>query len=205
MTLVKKVRKGNFGYISYEKKKRLLVTVGLFLIPLAIYVSGYLYHGTTKNLLTVVAIVGCLPACKSTVGVIMMMMQKPMKKELYEQAKKAHGNLTGGYELVMTAYEHTTPVNAIIVCGDQIVGYTPDGKADPAYLEKHISRIMAANGYTSVHVKIMKEFRQYLQRVSAICERQDHYREGIVFTPDERYPELSRDELIYHTLLAISL
>lgn len=202
---MKKVKKGNFGYISYEKKRRSLVTLILFLIPITIYISGYLYHGTKENILTVVAIVGCLPACRSMVGVIMMMMQKPMKKELYEQAKKAHGDLVGGYELVITGYEHTIPVSAVVVCGDQIVGYTPDGEADAGYLEKHISKIMAANGYTSVKVKIMKEFKQYLQRVSGICEKQEHYREGLSFTPDSRYPDLSRDEVIYHTLLAISL
>lgn len=205
MNFVKKVKKGNIGYISYEKKRRIMVTAIMFLIPIAIYVSGWIYHGTRENLLTVVAIVGCLPACKSMVGVIMILMQKPMEKEKYEQAKKAQGNLTGGYELVFTAYEKNTPVNALVVCGDQIVCYTPEAKADTAYLEKHIKGIMAANNYKAVQVKVMKEFKQYLQRVNTLREKQDHYREGLEFTPDERYPDLSRDEVIYHTLLAIVL
>lgn len=200
-----KVKKGNIGYISYQKKRRILLTAIMFLIPLVIYASGWIYHGTRENLLTVVAIVGCLPACKAMVGVIMILMQKPMDRALYEQARKAQGNLTGGYELVFTAQEKTTPVNALVVCGDQIVGYTPESRADAPYLEKHIAKIMAANGYKSVQVKIMKDFKQYLQRVHTICEKQEHYREGLTFTPDERYPDLSRDEVIYHTLLAISL
>lgn len=202
---MKKVAKGHYGYIKYEKKKRFLITLVLFMIPLLIYVSAYLYTKTTSNLLTIVAIVGCLPACKSMVGLIMMMMQKPVTREHYQEAEKARGDLVGGCELVITAYEHTSPVNAAIVCGDQIVCYTPDEKTDPAYLEKHISKIMSANGFTSVQVKVMKDFRQYLQRVSTIRDRQEHYREGISFTPDERYPELTRDEVIWHTLLAISL
>ena len=205
MNFVKKVKKGNIGYISYEKKRRILVTLIMFLIPITIYVSGWVYHGTRENLLTVVAIVGCLPACKQMVGLIMIFMQKPMEKEKYEQAKKAQGNLTGGYELVFTAYEKNTPVNALVVCGNQIVCYTPEAKADVSFLEKHISSIMAANDFKSVQVKVMKEFKQYLQRVNTLCEKQDHYREGLEFTPDERYPDLSRDELIYHTLLAIAL
>lgn len=202
---MKKVTKGHYGYIKYEKKKRFLITLVLFMIPLLIYVSAYLYTKTTSNLLTIVAIVGCLPACKSMVGLIMMMMQKPVTREHYQEAEKARGDLVGGCELVITAYEHTSPVNAAIVCGDQIVCYTPDEKTDPAYLEKHISKIMSANGFTSVQVKVMKDFRQYLQRVSTIRDRQEHYRKGISFTPDERYPELTRDEVIWHTLLAISL
>ena len=202
---MKKVKKGNRGYIRYEKIKRLLITLVMFLIPLVIYVTGYLQTGTRLNLFTFVAIMGCLPACKSMVGLIMILMQKSVSREIYEESKKAAGDLVSGYELIFTAYEHTTAVNALVVCGDQIVCYTPDEKADTGYLEKHISRIMAVNGFTEVQVKVFKELKKYQQRVSDICKRQDHYREGLTFTPDERYPDLSRDELIYHTLLAIAL
>lgn len=202
---MKKVKKGTYGYIKYEKKKQALITFILFLIPMVIYVTGYIQTKTRLNLFTVVAILGCLPACKALVGLIMIVMQKPMPKEKYEEAKKAAGNLVAGYELVFTAYEHTSPVNALIVCGDQIVCYTPDEKTDIAYLEKHITGILTGNGYSTVQVRVIRDFRKYLQRVSDICGRQEHYREGISFTPDERYPDLSREELIFHTLLAISL
>lgn len=202
---MKKVKKGTYGYIKNEKVKRALIAFGLFLIPIIVYVSGYIYHGKRENILTVVAILGCLPACKALLSAIMIWMQKPMEQKLYEQAKAAAGDLIAGYELVFTAYEHTTPVNAMIVCGDEIICFTPDAKADLSYLEKHISKIMADNGYRNVHVKVMKEFKHYLQRVEMIRDNQERYREGLTFKPDERYPELSRDEVIYHTLLAISL
>ena len=201
----RKIKKGNPGYISYEKKRRILVTAILFAIPLVILISGWIYHGTKENILTIVAIVGCLPACKSMVGVIMILLQKPMKQELYVQAEKARGDLIGGYELAFTAYEKTTPVNAFIVCGNEIVCYTPDEKADIAFLEKHISKIMAANAISEIHVKVLKDFKKYLQRVDMIRKGQEQYREGIEWTPDERYPDLSREEFIYHTLLAIAL
>lgn len=202
---MKKVKKGTFGYIKYQKKKTFLITFILFLIPLVIYVTGYIQTKTKLNLFTFVAILGCLPACKSLVGLIMIMMQKSIDTATYEAARKANGNLVSGYELVFTAYEHTTPVNALLVCGDQVVCYTPDEKADTAYLEKHISKILTINGYSSAQVKVMTELKKYCQRASEICQKQGHYREDISFTPDERYPDLSREELIYHTLLAISL
>ena len=202
---MKKVKKGTWGYIKYQKKRTFLITFVLFLIPLVIYFTGYIQTKTRLNLFTFVAILGCLPACKSMVSLIMIMMQKSLPAGLYEDAKKANGNLVCGYELVFTAYEHTTPVNTLIVCGDQVVCYTPDEKTDAPYLEKHISKILTVNGYPSVQVRVLQDFKKYQQRVSDICGRQEHYREGIEFTPDERYPDLSREELIYHTLLAISL
>ena len=67
-----KVQKGEFGYIRWQKKRRILVTLGLFLLPLAAFIAGVLVTGTRNNLITVIAVVGCLPACRSMVGVIMM-------------------------------------------------------------------------------------------------------------------------------------
>ena len=202
---MKKVRKGSYGYIRYAKLKTFLITFILFAVPLLIYVTGYVQTRTRLNLFTFVAILGCLPACKSLVSLIMIMMQKSMSEDTYREAEAAAGDLVAGYELVFTAYEHTTPVNALVICGDQVVCYTPDGKADAAYLEKHLSRILTLNGFPSAQPKVIKDFRKYLQRVSEIAGRAEHYREGIDFTPDERYPDMSREELILHNLLAISL
>ena len=56
---MKKVNKGDYGYIRYEKKKRLLITVALFLIPLAAFLAAFLITGTKKNIITVIAMVGC--------------------------------------------------------------------------------------------------------------------------------------------------
>jgi hypothetical protein len=202
---MKKVKKGTFGYIHFQKIRTFLLTLVLFAVPLLIYVTGIIQTGSRLNLFTVVAILGCLPACKWLVSLIMIMMQRSMDPVLYEQAAQAAGDLTAGYELVFTAYEHTTPVNALVICGDQLVCYTPDEKADAAYLEKHLMKILTINGFPSVQPKVLKDFKKYTQRVQELQKRQDHYREDIAFTPDERYPDLSREELIFHTLLAISL
>ena len=82
---MKKVNKGDYGYIRYEKKKRLLITVALFLIPLAAFLAAFLITGTKKNIITVIAMVGCLPACRALVNMIMMWMQKPMDKKVYKK------------------------------------------------------------------------------------------------------------------------
>ena len=201
----KRVKKGNFGYISYEKKRRILMTLLMFSLPIAIYVSGWIYHGTNKKILTIVAICGCLPACKATVGVIMMLMHKSLTRSEYDALSKAHGNLICGYELVLTAYEHSAPFNAVAVCGNQLICYTPSQKADASFFEKHIRQIMTANNVSNLQIKVFKDQKQYIQRAQSICKNQEQYRENIKWTPDERYPDLSRDEFIYYTLLAIAL
>ena len=78
-----KVQKGNFGYIRAQKKKRVLVTIVLFAIPLMIFFTGLAITKTRLNLFTFVAVMGCLPASKSAVGMILMLMQKPMEEGTY--------------------------------------------------------------------------------------------------------------------------
>ncbi|MCD8074147.1 MAG: hypothetical protein LUF27_03765 [Lachnospiraceae bacterium] len=202
---MKKVKKGTRGYISFEKKKRFLQTLLMFILPIGIYIIGYVTVKSRLNLFTVIAILGCLPACKSMVGLIMILMQHSMPDDRYDAIKQAAGDLTVGYELVITAYEHTSLVEAAVVCGDQVVCFTPDEKTDPAYLEKHIRQILSSNGFTEAQVKVMKELKPYLQRVSVLAKNPEKYREGLSYTPDERYPGLSRDEVVYQVLLAISL
>lgn len=58
-----KIRKGDYGYIRRERKKRLLVTLGLFVLPAIVFIVGLvLADGNKSNIFTVVAVVGCLPA-----------------------------------------------------------------------------------------------------------------------------------------------
>lgn len=51
-----KAKKGNFGYINREKMRRLLVTLGLFAIPLAFFFTGLILNsGDRKTIYTVIA------------------------------------------------------------------------------------------------------------------------------------------------------
>ncbi|MDO5335966.1 MAG: hypothetical protein Q4E89_00700 [Eubacteriales bacterium] len=201
---MKRVKKGDFGYFAYEKKKRLLITGILLAVPLLIFASGWIYHGTRNNVLTVVATVGCLPACKSAVGLIMMWMRKSMDKTLYEQILAHAGQLVMSYEMYITFYEKNGYIDAFAVCGNEVVGYTSDASVDAAFMEENIQKIVRKNGY-KVNVKILKDLRPYLERLDSMNEHRETLEENIKFRPDERYPDLSRNELIKHTILAISL
>ena len=200
----KKIRKGEFGYFKVEKKRRLLITLALFVVPLFIFFSAWIYHGSRLTIWTVVATVGCLPACKSTVSLIMILMRRQMDEGLYQQIRSHEGELVMAYEMYMTFYEKSGYVDAIAVCGNDVVGYSSDPQTDAAFIGAEAQKILRKNGY-KVHVKILKDLRPFLERLDSMNEHKDSLEEGIKFTPDERYPDLSRNELIKHTILAICL
>lgn len=199
-----KVNKGDLGYIKAQKKKRTWMTAGLFALPLAIFFTGLWQTGTRLNLFTFVAIMGCLPAARCAVGMVMILMQKPVEESFYRDMEKRAGNLTRAYELVISAYEKNTPIDGLVICGYHVVGYTSSQKADAAFVQKHIQEILKGNGYRS-DVKIFKDVKPFMDRVAYLAKNQEEIEKDISFTPNESYPDLTRSQLVKHTILAISL
>ena len=71
-------------------------------------------------------------------------------------------------------------------------------------MEQEAQKILRGNSF-KVNVKIFTRLEQFLERLDSMNEHKESLEEGIKFRPDEKYPDLSRDELIKHTILAICL
>ena len=54
-------------------------------------------------------------------------------------------------------------------------------------------------------MKILKELKPFLERLDSMNEHKASLEEGIRFSSDDRYPGLSRNEVIKKTILAICL
>ena len=200
----KSAKKGEFGYIAAEKKRKLIITAILFAVPLLIFFTALLYFKTRLTIWTVVAVVGCLPACKMMVNLIMLFRSPSMEKSVYEKIREHCGDLVMSYEMYMTFYEKSAFIDAFAICGNLVVGYSSDPKIDAAFMENEAQKILKGNGYRAT-VKIFKELKPFLERLDSMNQHRESLEEGIKFRPDERYPELSRNELIRHTILAICL
>lgn len=201
---MKKTAKGTFGYIRYQKKKRIIVTIIMFAIPLLIYFTGYFQTHTRKNLFTFVAILGCLPASKSAVGMILICLQKPMEKALYDKILPHVHDLTVVYDTVVSAYEKNTQLPCIVISGLNVVCYCEDAKTDVSFVEEHIKKILQSNGYKA-NVKIFTELKAFLRRVDELYAHREEWEKDVPFTPDERYPDATRNELVKAVILAISV
>ena len=200
------VSKGEAGYIAAQKKRRLLVTAGLFVLPLAVFVLGICCFGKRENVLTVVAVVGCLPACRSMVGLIMMMMRRPSPKEVIEEIQAHAGRLPVAYELFFTTYEKNVYVDAAAVCGDTVVCYIAlENRENAEFIQEHIQKMLRHNGYP-VTVRVMtKTIDKFLERLDSLNKNWDSLHEGITYAPDPKYPNLSRDEMVRHIMLTLVL
>lgn len=198
-----KEKKGYYGYVKKERMKRLIMTLILFAIPLLLFITGYITTKSTKNLFTVIAVVGCLPACKSTVGLIMIFLVKPMKASDYQKIKAHVGKVLVGYELYITSYDHSEYVCAAAVHGSQIICYSDRLNNPPELLEEHIAKLMDQNGYHQ-KVKVFTRLEQFTERLDTL---NDHLEEldKTAFTPDPRYPDYDRNQMVMHLLYRLAL
>lgn len=201
---MKFVAKGNFGYVKSEKKKRALIVIALLLLPLITFIIGIIVNGTNKNILSVVAIVAVLPACRAIVSLIMILKCKPLDKAIYDRIVPHEGSLSTAYELYLTEYEKSAMLDACAFCGNTIVGLILDPKADIRFEEKHIVKMMRANGYSS-HVNIMTDVQKYIERLDSMNDHAESLRADFHKTPDDRYPDLEIEGLMFNILLEISL
>ena len=104
--------KGKKNYLDSQKKYEIIRTVIYFGISIALFAAGYITTGD-RNLLTIVAVLGCLPASKSLVGAIMYCKYKSLSADEAEKIEAYTRDLTCLYDLIFTTREKTYPVNPI--------------------------------------------------------------------------------------------
>ena len=121
-----KIEKGTPGYLNARKIRLLLLTLLEFAIVIALLVLGYMQTGTRLNLLTVVAIVGCLPACKVLVGLITLLPYRTADQDKAAEIREKAPLLTTAFDLVITSREKIMPVEAVVISAQHDAAVTQE-------------------------------------------------------------------------------
>lgn len=162
---MKIVHKGEYGYIAYQKKWTIIRTVIYFAICMSIFAIGIITTGSRRNLLTIVAILGCLPACKSAVNVIMFMRARGCSSAAYEVLSNLNAKYFCLYDLYMTSYKTNYAVSNLTIAEKTIICLSEDDKADLNGIEKHIEEHLKQDGYKDMTVKAYNDVQKYCDRI----------------------------------------
>lgn len=178
------VPKGAFGYLNNRKKYTALRTVLFFSISAALYISGIIRTGSNKNLLTIVAVLGCMPACKSAVNFILFLRAKGCSDALHEKlVSYEDGSMTVFYDMYFTSYQKNYPLSHMALKGGILCGMTENPSCDCREAEKHLEQMLVQEGIKNVAVQVFSQEDKYIDRLSRLSEMQveDHKeREGII-------------------------
>lgn len=178
------VPKGAFGYLKNRKKYTALRTLIFFLISGGLYALGVLTTGSNKNLLTIVAILGCLPACKSAVNFILFLRAEGCSNALHDKLVSYEDHvLTVFYDMYFTSYQKNYPISHMALKGGMLCGMTESPACDCREVEKHLGQMLMQEGIKNVTVNIFSQEDKYIDRLSRLIEMQaeDHRdRDGII-------------------------
>lgn len=165
---MKKIIKGEPGYLDYKKRVEILRTVIYFALVAAVFFLGLSQAHTRNNLLTIVAVLGCLPSAKALVGVIMRLPHPSVSQEEALKFKSVTENLTTACDLIVTSREKIMPIEFILIKGDIVLGYASSKKVDPDYAKEYIHSMLAQNGQGKAAVKILHDFAAFLARAKEL-------------------------------------
>lgn len=188
-----KIEKGQPGYIKAQKTRYLIWAVLEFAIVIALVVLGYFQTGSKLNLFTVIAVVGCLPAAKMLVEFITMAPHKSIDPEKYEEIQEKAQMLTKAYDAILTGNDQVMPVEAFVISGHTVCGYTSSPRTDEVKAARYLKEMLQRNRFEKITVKIFHDYTAFLARVEGMNNI------AAVDQPDNRKRERKIRSLILST------
>lgn len=169
----KRTTKGSFGYLKGRRRETILWTTLLFVVSATLFIGGIVATGSKKNFLTVVAVLGILPAARSLIDSIMYCKAKPCKKEWYEKYQELIAKFTYGYyDLVFTTYDRAYNVPVLVIREGNVCGLTFDSKKPLKELEEHIQSCLKKEK-RNAHVAIFDKEEDFLKRVEQLTRLEE--------------------------------
>lgn len=163
-----KIEKGQPGYIKATKMKYLIFAILEFAIVIALVALGYMQTGSKLNLFTVIAVVGCLPASKMLVEFITMAPHKSISPEKYQEIEEKAPLLTKVYDTIITGNDKVMPVEAFVISGHTICGYTSSPKTDDVKVARYLKEMLHNNHFDKVTVKVFHDYVAFLSRAEGM-------------------------------------
>lgn len=165
--------KGSRNYLDTQKKYEIIRTLLYFGISLSLFAAGYIQTGEKANLLTVVAVLGCLPASKSAVSAIMFLRFRSCGREAADAIEQHSGGLNCLYDMVFTSEKKNFMIGHLAVRGGTVCGYSEDKEFPEEAFRRHIEHhmkmeggmAMPTEGHKSVTVKIFTSLARYTERL----------------------------------------
>ena len=180
-----KLEKGQPGYIKARKLRYLMLAVAEFAIVAAVFILGYMQTGSRMNLFTV---------AKMLVEFITMAPYKSIDPEKYKELEEKAGLLTRAYDLIITSTEKVMSVEAVVISGHVVCGFTSNPKTDETILARYIKTTLKNQRYDKMTVKIFHDYQAFLARV-----------EGMGNIAAVQKPDKRRDQAVRKILYSISM
>lgn len=176
------ILKGSYGYLKRRTTRVILLTILMFCSAIGVLLIGVMMTGTKKNLLTIVAILGLLPAARSTTEMIMLLRAKKytcsaaLHDAICEKIPVSDQEFMR-YDLYMTAYEHNFPMYALGCKAGSLVCFMGDAKQTEKDVKSHIEKLIKQNALKIGNIKIYFSETKFIERLAEMHSGENEFTE----------------------------
>ena len=185
---MKRIDKGQFEYIKNKKMQRAIVCAVCFLLVLAVFLTGYISTGSRENILTVMAILGVLPAAKFAATLCMMLPYHSQTREEYDTVAELAGEAILYVDMLLSTEKKILPTDFVAIRGGTVCGLATAPKYDTAFAQDYIAAMLKKNGIKA-NVKIFTDRGKFLKRVKELSAFEVDEKQSV---RDERTAALMR-------------
>ena len=190
-----KLHKGTAGYISAKKRQLAYIIGTVAVIAILLLVAGYFVYGTRVNIFSVLAVIICIPVCRTLVNLIMLIPHHTTSERMELELSGVTEDLTVLYDLLVTSEKKAMQIDALVISPTTICGYTSSPQTDTEDAARHIKHMLEKNKIEKITVKIFKDYKAFKSRAEGM--------ENIVSV--EQLTSHEREEKIAQILQDISL
>ena len=164
--------KGEFKYLKKQPIRIGLLTIVLRIMCAGVFMIGFITKGDSKNIFTVVAVLGMLPVAKLIVSFIMYIKAEKYTcpADIKDSIEKILGDsdVAMGYDFYLTSYKINFPLVSAFVYDGSIIALTLDSKLDNKACREHIEKYMANNSITGYKIYILDNKERFYNRLRSV-------------------------------------
>lgn len=167
--------KGKIGYLKKQPVKVGLVTLLMLAFCCAVFMFGYLTADSTKNIFTIIAVLGLLPVAKLIVSFIMYLKAEkyscPEEKVTKIYDAVGDSDIIYGFDFYLTSEKKFFPVQVCVIADSSVLCFLAESKSEPNECKEHIEKYLANNSIKGYKAYVFNDFDKYADRVKTVCEK----------------------------------
>ena len=163
--MMKKLPKGQFGYLEKRKKREILFTLCLFAVALILYVIGLILKKTNQNMFPLFAILMCLPASRYLVSSILYVRAKGCSLKVRDMIRENVGELYGEYDLYFTSYNKNFAFSHMFYADGSLIGLSEDPSMDEKAFVTFMEDMLQKGQRKKCSIHVLTDPEKYCRRM----------------------------------------
>lgn len=171
-------KKGQYGYRDSNRITRLLIVLALLAAILIQLLFRYLTtDSSTRNILTVMAILTVLPMANMASPLIASWRYRTPSGEFHERVSVYESRFPVLYDLVITSKDAIMPMDVIAVHPNGVIAYCTNGKLDCGKAERFLSEMLSGHKLNP-HVKVILDENAFFRRLDNLKPASEYEDDG---------------------------